>query len=190
LTFNTSPHREIFWGELAPFDRAFKSYEQDETYFGSLAMFVIRSLEFGESFLYIGSQQRMQQLEKALQKKKFETEFYFKSGQLTLVSTQETYKRFVLNGWPNDILFVEHLSRLIDETISPLTILSEAVAFMWELGNRGATLHLENLCRQFTRAEKINFACAYPESGFTQSPQVSLQYIIGAHNKTKEGVMI
>ena len=55
---------------------------------------------------------------------------------------------------------------------------SEMVAVLWANELSGATVHLEHLWCNYIKEEKLSLFCAFPKSGFTQDPHVSLLHIL------------
>jgi hypothetical protein len=63
----------------------------------------------------------------------------------------------------------------------------EMVALLWRDGNYAATVHLEHLWNKFCSTQNFCLYCAYPKSGFTKDPAVSIQEICCAHSKVISG---
>jgi hypothetical protein len=63
----------------------------------------------------------------------------------------------------------------------------EMVAVLWQKGNSGATLMLEQLWNMYCEKEPVVLFCAYPGSSFSQEPAVSLQNICKTHSKMIAG---
>ena len=61
------------------------------------------------------------------------------------------------------------------------------VAVLWEKGYCGATVQLENLWNQLHGRDQFTLFCAYPRTGFIQSPHDSIDIICKQHAKVIDG---
>jgi hypothetical protein len=61
------------------------------------------------------------------------------------------------------------------------------VAVLWGEGKSGATVQLESLWNKLHHEDGFSLYCAYPRTGFTQSPNKSLKTICGAHHRIIDG---
>jgi methionine synthase I (cobalamin-dependent) len=175
----------IFWGEIAPCDKQLSDYDNDTTFFDALENYVIEGIEKGETVILIATKNHLKNIQRSLKNKRYNIISLIESEQIYLIDVSATIKHFVINGWPNDILFVEHMGKLVARIghHKRVRVIGEMVAFMWENCNSGATLHLENLCRQFSKAENFQLVCAYPNSGFTQNATESIKFICKTHSR-------
>jgi hypothetical protein len=57
------------------------------------------------------------------------------------------------------------------------------LAILWSRGLHGATVQLENLWNKFIHSNEFCLFCAYPRSGFTEEPHVSMTQICNTHSK-------
>lgn len=176
---------QIFWGEIAPCDKQLQAYDNDPEFLTALEQYVIEGLDKNEKVIFIATKNHIRIVKNSLSKKGYHVNALLENQQLYLIDVKETVKRFMINGWPNDILFVEHIGKLIASIgkKNKVRVIGEMVATAWENCSSGATLHLENLCRQFSRAENFHMVCAYPKSGFTQNATASVQFIYKTHSR-------
>jgi len=175
----------VFWGEIAPCNDPIRSYDNHPAFINSLEQYVADGLLSGESVIIIATGAHLKLLNSKLKKRGLDPDHLAITEKYFPIDVHETLSRFIVNGWPNDILFVEHLGAILTKARknSRVRAFGEMVALMWEKGNRGATLHLENLWRQFSKAESFCMICAYPKSGFTQDAVTSLHHISQTHSK-------
>jgi hypothetical protein len=62
-------------------------------------------------------------------------------------------------------------------------VFGEMVALMWAKGYCGATGRLEYLWNEFCQKLSFSLFCAYPGTGFSETPAQSIARICAAHSK-------
>jgi len=106
------------------------------------------------------------------------------------LDAEETLSKFMVNNWPDEGLFIETVSALLDKAQKNnrrLRVFGEMVALLWAKGHSGATVHLEHLWNRFCEKAAFSLFCAYPKNGFTEDMNTSMQHICGAHSKMIKG---
>ena len=70
------------------------------------------------------------------------------SNEYVALSAEATLQEFMVDGWPDDALFDQTVSRLLERSRTrwaSVRAFGEMVACLWEQGHNGATVRLEHL---------------------------------------------
>ncbi|MCE3225491.1 MAG: hypothetical protein K0S32_42 [Bacteroidetes bacterium] len=183
-------HMQVFWGEIAPCNHLVQIYDNDVVFLNSLEGFAGSGFLNNESVIIIATEAHLKALDERLTNQGFDLELYRSTDQYIALNAHETLAKFMKEGWPNDILFVECVGKLIDKgrrNNRKVRAFGEMVAILWEQGNKAATVRLENLWTQFCGSEGFSLFCAYPKTGFTQDAATSIQHICETHSKIISG---
>lgn len=177
---------QVFWGEITPCDHVVQIYADDAAFLDSLATFIADGLDKGESTVIIATPVHRFSLEFRLRALGIDLVSALLRDRYIVLDAEETLSNFMVNGWPDEILF----ERLIGELLARarrngkrVRAFGEMVALLWAKGLNGATVRLEHLWSQFCHRETFALFCAYPRTGFTQDMDASLQEICLAHSK-------
>lgn len=106
------------------------------------------------------------------------------------LEANEILSKFMVNGWPDENLFNDCISGILSlarKNDRNVRAFGEMVAILWEQGNNGATVRLENLWHNLHSMDKFSIYCAYPKSGFTRNYSDSISEICKAHSKIIDG---
>ena len=186
----TSIPADIFWGEIAPCDHVVQVYENDAYFLDALAAFVIGGFEAGETSIVIATDRHLKALSSLLLKNGYEVGQLIARNLYIPVDANETLARFMINGWPDETLFAETVSALLNKAEygkRKIRAFGEMVAILWAEGLNGATVHLEHLWNNFLAQKKFPLFCAYPKSGFTDDMGSSIYHICREHSKLISG---
>lgn len=180
----------VFWGEVAPCDHVVQIYESDECFLSTLEQFVVSGLEAQEGVILVATEAHLQEVDKRLGRRGFDVDKLIASHQYVRRNAEEMLSRFMVHNWPDEHLF----NACINEIIAParknynrVRAFGEMVALLWADGKNGATVQLERLWNQLHRHEGFSLFCAYPRTGFTQSPKESMKTICDAHHREIDG---
>jgi hypothetical protein len=177
---------DIFWGEIAPCDHVVQIYENDEIFIDVLAGFVGGGINAGDAIIIIATDGHIKALETRLRSFAIDIESLISNQQYFPLNAEETLNKFMVNGWPNEELFMDCVSNIIKKAKKGnrnIRAFGEMVAILWAQGHNGATVRLEHLWNKFCQNESFCLFCAYPKSGFTEDINVSIGNICGAHSK-------
>lgn len=180
-----SPAR-VFWGEIAPSDHIAHFYEHDESLVLTLAGFIAEGLDKGESAIVIASPKHLAALEDRLDKCGVDLVRALLEDRYIALDAETTLASFIREGWPDDQLFEELVTRLIKRASMNgrrVRAFGEMVALMWASGQKEATIRLEHLWSQFCRSYGFCLLCSYPRAGFTKDPRQSIEEICGHHSR-------
>ena len=100
------------------------------------------------------------------------------------IDAHEALRRFVVNGWPDEELFLEFVTGLMHRASAGgrrVRAFGEMVALLLAQGNAAATVRLEYLWNKICRLKSLSLFCAYPQTGFTEAS--ALAEICAAHSR-------
>lgn len=189
-TWNLSP-AQIFWGEIAPTDHVVQVYENDEVFLDTLAGFVGGGINEGDCIILIVTKPHLEQLESRLRSFGIHVDALKSNDKYIALDAQATLDKFMVNGWPDASLFNQTISGVFEraqkKSNCKVRAFGEMVAMLWAGGHSGATVQLEHLWNEFMKGHSFSLFCAYPKSGFTEDPLVSINEICGCHSKLISG---
>ncbi|HEV7782228.1 MAG TPA: hypothetical protein VGO58_13230, partial [Chitinophagaceae bacterium] len=106
------------------------------------------------------------------------------------LNAEETLAKFMINGWPDEVLFNKTISGVISKSAGngrKIRAFGEMVAILWAEGNNGATVQLEHLWNKYCEQQSLCLFCAYPKSGFTEDINRSVMHVCHSHSKMISG---
>lgn len=181
----------VFWGEIAPCNHLVQIYDNDDVILDSLEGFVSSGFNTGDSIIIIATQAHLKALNERLEKEGFDLPGLCSSDQYIPLDAEETLAKFMVNGWPDDQLFMNVVEGLVSraqgKTNRKVRAYGEMVAILWAQGNGGATVRLEHLWNKFCEKEAFCLFCAYPRTAFTQNVASSINHICSTHTKVISG---
>jgi len=181
---------DIFWAEIAPCDHVVHIYESDGIFLDALAGFVGGGINAGECVIVIATGAHLSALEARLKGFGIRIDTLVKDDRYIPMNAEEMLSRFMVDGWPDEGLFMDAITQLIDRAgrrNRRVRAFGEMVALLWAKGLTGATVNLEHLWNKFCGQQAFSLFCAYPRSGFTQDIKESLDHICGCHSKMIAG---
>jgi hypothetical protein len=182
---------DIFWGEIAPTNHVLQIYETDEVFINSLAGFVGGGINANDACIVIATDKHLKALETRLEDYGVHVNTLISEGRYLPFRAEETLSKFMVDGWPDESLFMNTISGVIKEARGKykrgIRAFGEMVAILWAQGNNGATVQLEHLWNEFCQKEAFSLFCAYPKTGFTVNMSESIEHICCAHSKIING---
>lgn len=188
-----STHINAFWGEIAPCEHLVQVYESDKIFLDTLEGFACTGLHNGDSVITICTPEHRKAMDVRLRNQRFDLDKLRKTDHYIDLDVDETLNSFMVNGWPDEDKFNEVISALINRAQSynnaprKVRAFGEMVAVLWNRGMNGATVQLENLWNELHGKSDFSLYCAYPKSGFTQSPNDAIDSICRTHSKVIDG---
>ena len=180
----SQPH--VFWGEIAPCDHVLQIYEDNGIFLDMLTGFVGGGINAGDSVIVIATAEHLTGLEKRLVAHGIYLDSLIADKQYIPVHADEILSKFIVNGWPDEALFISEITKLIETAGSKnrkVRAFGEMVAILWAQGHSGATVRLEHMWDSLCKKEELSLFCAYPKSGFTKDINDSFNHICGSHSK-------
>ena len=181
---------QAFWGEIAPCDHLIQIYESDKIFLDTLEGFAGAGILAGDSVVIIATNSHLKNLNKRLVNQGFDLESLSREDRYFPLEANETLSKFMVNDWPDDELFNNFISGVIEASTQgnrKLRAFGEMVAVLWEKGLNGATVRLEHLWCDLQNKKDFTLYCAYPKNGFTQSAADSMHTICKSHTKIIDG---
>jgi hypothetical protein len=193
MNISTNKNREwqqadaqIFWGEIAPSEHVVQIYESEQVFLDLLGGYVSGGIRNGDSVVIIATPAHIRALNERLKADGFDPFYLTLKDQFIPLDAEETLSKFMVNGWADEILFRHTITEVIKRAKRynrKVRAFGEMVAILWAQGNTGATVQLEHLWNKFSETESFCLFCAYPKSGFTEDPLVSIREICCTHSK-------
>jgi hypothetical protein len=179
----------VFWGEVAPCEHVVQIYENDKVFLESLTGYVGTGFLSGDAVIVIATAEHIKALERALTSQGFNLSSLKARKQYVPLDASESLKKFMVNNWPDEDLFVEFVTGILNSVKSNRKVRAygEMVALLWEQGLNGATVQLENLWNKLHHHHDFTLFCAYPKIGFTQDIHNSIESICSVHAKVING---
>ena len=191
---NRSDWKEVqadnFWGEIAPCEHVVQIYEKDDIFVDTLAGFVSSGIKAGDCVIVIATNTHLAALSDRLSRIGIDLDAVIAGDRFVPLDAETVLSTFVVNGWPNEALFMKTVSRLTERATKRnrrLRAFGEMVAVLWAQGRYGATVNLEHLWNKFCNTQVLSLFCAYPRSGFTNDINQSITGICKCHSKVIDG---
>ena len=181
---------QIFWGELAPCEHLVQIYSDDDIFLDTLEGYVAGGLAADDAVVLILTPAHREALEARLSAKGFDLQAARGRNQYLALDAVMTLSKFMVRGWPDEELFDTLISDLLDRVGGGgrrVRAFGEMVAILWANGQTGATVRLEHLWHKICQQEGLSLFCAYPKSGFTQTPEASIHEICQTHSRVIPG---
>ncbi len=181
---------DVFWGEIAPAEHVIQIYEDQDVFLDTLAGFVGGGINAGDCIIVIATASHLAAVETRLKNFGISVSNLIRDNRYIPLDAHEILAKFMVNGWPDESLFMETVSKLINRancTGRKVRAFGEMVAILWAENNSGATVNLEYLWNKFCQKQAFSLFCAYPKSGFTDDLNESLTQICNCHSKRISG---
>jgi hypothetical protein len=165
-------------------------YGSDEILLDALEDYVAAGLRNEEAVIVIATRSHRSELERRLARAGHDLARAFANEQLLLLSAAATLERFMVDGHPDEALFLSTIRPVIERARGAGRVVrgfGEMVALLWARGNHEATVELEILWNQLLRVEDVRLFCAYPAPIFTPRVSGRVHAIRAAHTHLFEG---
>ena len=175
-----------FWGAIAPSDHVVQIYDDDQKFLSLLESFVTVGFATNDCVIVIATQEHLHALEDRLRFKGHNVFELKLQDQYIPLSAKDTLGEFMINNWPDEVLFRHLINRQISRARTRnrnVRAFGELVALLWAQGNVGASVKMEHLWNKMCKDEMLSLFCAYPERGFNQNSLESILHICGSQSK-------
>lgn len=181
---------DIFWAEIAPSDHVIQIYENDVVFLDALAGFIGGGINANECVIVIATSTHLKELDKRLNSYGIRVDTLVEDDRYIPLDADETLSKFMVNGWPDEDLFIKTFSSIIERGNNKnrrIRAFGEMVAILWARGLNDATVQLEQLWNKFCSKNQFCLFCAYPKSGFIRDNNESINRICSCHTKMIDG---
>jgi MEDS: MEthanogen/methylotroph, DcmR Sensory domain len=175
-----------FWSTVAHGEHVVQIYENDRGFLDLLMGFVTDGLRKDEGVIVIATPAHLKMLDLALREAGFNVFDLKLRDQFIPLDAHQTLEEFMVNGWPDEILFRHILSQLTARVLrnhKKVRAFGEMVSILWSQVATTATTRLENMWSTCCETELMSVFCAYPRSGFTGDVRHDIMHICGSHHK-------
>ncbi len=186
-----NPRSQAFWGELAPREHSVQIYGNDTAFMDALEGYVSAGLRRGESVILISTAAHLHEIEKRLRASWLDIDRARWEARYVALLAKETLSRFMVGDMPDETLFNQVVSGLLDHARGPgnrkVRLSGEMVAVLWAQGNCAAAIALEGLWNRLQSEKEFPLFCAYPRDGFMGDAAASIHSVCAQHSRIIPG---
>lgn len=181
---------DVFWGEIASFDHVVQIYEQDAVFLDALLGFVGAGINAGDCSIVIATEVHLKELNDLLKRYVVRIDTLISEGRYIPLNAEEMLCRFMVNGWPDEDLFMNTFHPLLimaKKNGRKIRAFGEMVVLLIASGNIEATAQLEILWNKLCKKEKFCLFCAYPKNVFSSHDESAINHVCSLHTKMIAG---
>ncbi|CAB3708040.1 ATP-binding protein [Paraburkholderia rhynchosiae] len=160
-------------------------YESETGLTEDVGVFLLSALNAGGSAIAIATANHLASLRSWLDARQAATVGCEPRDALILLDAHATLELFMVDGWPDEALFVSTVGAVVANAARadrPLHAFGEMVAILCEQGRGEAALRLEELWNRLGENHRFSLFCAYPGSAFPGAEDTQLfRHICHAH---------
>jgi diguanylate cyclase (GGDEF)-like protein len=165
------PGPELQPGSGSPrFWHCVQLYERETFLAETVAAYAARGLNAGDAVVIVAKDRNRSLFEFHLAAEGVDLAEARRTGQLTLLSAEQTLAEFMQAGWPDADRFRKSVGELVRKLASRpwkgIRAFGEMVAVLWDLGQPAAALRLEELWDELAETENFSLLCAYAMNSF------------------------
>jgi hypothetical protein len=180
---------DSFWKDVAALDHVLQFYENDEVFLETLAGFVGGGINAGDCCIVIATRPHLDSLNLRLREHVVHIDTLIADHRYIQLDAEETLSRFMVNGRPDEGLFNQAMSGVVQTAINDrrnIRAFGEMVSILWRQGLKEATLELERLWTRFCSRYPLSLFCAYSQSDFERDPD-GIGHVCHEHGKLLAG---
>lgn len=174
------------WEPASPCDHFVQIYDTENSLIARLRSYVADAFEKDEVAIVIARPSCIELLEQRLGADGIDVKQIRARGLYISIDAAGLLKRFMVDGSPNERLFVEAIEGLLHSARvngRKVRAFGEMVALLWSEGNRAAAMRLEELWHPLCQREQFPLFCAYPKSGFAAENFADISLVCAAHTR-------
>lgn len=143
-------------------------YESDAFLADCVAAYAAGGLRAGDAVVIIATDAHRETIEAQLAGFGLDVAAARESGQYLALNAAETLSKFMVNGTPDQRLFIHVIGSVITAAARGRRVraFGEMVALLWADGKSEAALRLEALWNELAKVLSFSLFCAYPLSNF------------------------
>ena len=162
-------------------------YEEDVFLIRSLSEFVSTGLSSDEAVIIVATEPHRDSLERRLTANGVDWQAARQRGQYIALDAAETLSKFLVDGWPDEMLFAKIISGVLvlpSDRYPRRRVFGEMVGILWHTGNLGAALQLERLWNDLASIQPFALYCAYSTKGLSgEENRSALLKICAQHSR-------
>lgn len=160
------PSGEGFW-------HCVQLYEEPAFLAATVASYAAQGLAARGAVIIVAQNCNRPLFEAEMAERGVDLEAVLSSGQLTILSAEETLARFVGGGWPDQAAFNESVGGVVRSAAAGgwagVRAFAEMAVLLWDAGHPAMALRVEQLWDELAETEKFSLLCAYPLRTFEGS---------------------
>jgi PAS domain S-box-containing protein len=167
-------------------------YEKEDFLLDEVSGFIGEGLQAGQAGLVIATQPHLEGLERRLKASdaSSDRDTAWGSDRYVALDAAETLAKFMVDGWPDERLFMDVVGSVIRQAAQdgsrPVRAFGEMVALLWAEGRHEASIRLEELWNDLAQTHSFSLLCAYPMQGFDDEGHGSpFSHICNAHSHVR-----
>jgi PAS domain S-box-containing protein len=183
----TGPQPEI---NLHRHTHSVQFYSDDTFLIDVLSRFMGSAIGAGDAAVVIATQAHRDELAQRLAARGLDVARAVEQGRYVALDAAETLAQFMVDDWPDEKRFLDLIGGVISRAKTAAqsehgraALFGEMVALLWDAGNSGAALRLEQLWNQIAQSHLFSLVCAYPLAHFYREEHGELfQQICAEHS--------
>lgn len=165
-------------------------YFDDRFLVRSLAQYVGDALNSGSATVVVATKSHRENLAKELARLGIDLGRASEQGRYVSLDAASTLAQFMVNGSPDKVLFREAIGTIISTAAvaahtddDKVVVFGEMVSLLWQRGDAGSALLLEQLWNRLSEVHPFRLRCAYPIGSFDRQVHTELfSQICGEHH--------
>jgi MEDS: MEthanogen/methylotroph, DcmR Sensory domain len=168
---------------LKKFDHSVQLYDNDQILINSLIKYFKAGFDEGASCIFIASPEHRQMLEEQFKQMGVDLHLMETLGQYIAVDAKTTLSHFMEKGIPNPESFNQVIGSMIPYISKrPIRAYGEMVALLWNDGNKGAAVRLEEMWNDLGKIRDFSLFCAYPYQILEEDSAEAVSMINDVHS--------
>jgi anti-sigma regulatory factor (Ser/Thr protein kinase) len=144
-----------------------KIYDDERDFASSVVEFLAAGIADDDLVLVVATPRHRRAIEDAAREISVDVPAATAAGQLVVLDAQDSLATFMVDGTPDAVRFDEVFGRLVrDGAPRGVRIFGEMVAVLWDEGNVGAAIALEQLWNDLGRDVPFSLYCSYAMATF------------------------
>jgi anti-sigma regulatory factor (Ser/Thr protein kinase) len=162
-------------------------YDDEARVLDLVAHYVAAGLDAGDRVLVALRGSRLPSLERLLHPR-LDVVGARDEGRLHLFDAARTLDLFMVDGSPDPDLFRTHVAAHVTQPLhdgTPVRVMGEMVAVLWDEGNVAGAIELEALWTDLFERVPFDLLCAYPASALTGTSLVDIGRVCHLHSSVR-----
>jgi len=174
-------------GSVCQHDHLVEFYETESFLVSTVSEFLAPALRGGDSALVVATRPHRRAFQLALEGSGIDVNRAVLEGRYLAVDAAEVLSCIMVDGKPDEVLFRHTIGTVMDSAGQggrQIRVYGEMVALLWENGNVGSALALEDLWNDLGGTTTFVLLCAYPMRAFDhETSAVPFRRICDQHTR-------